>query len=157
MNTEERRRHIERLRQLPGQLAEVLRELSDTDVDTPYRPGGWTIRQVVHHLADAHMNGYVRMKLILTEDAPTLKAYDQNEWAKLPDVAVTPVASSLELLYALHDRWCILLERVDEAGWKRTGIHGERGLLTLEDLLRIYTEHGEKHLGHLRGMREGAR
>lgn len=149
MNAEERKQHIDRIRQAPDRVRKALDGLTESQLDTPYRTGGWTIRQVVHHLADSHMNAFVRMKLVLTEETPALKAYDQDDWAMLPDVTSAPLDGSLRILDGLHERWAILLEDLADANWARTGIHAERGVVTLENLLTTYADHGDKHVEHI--------
>jgi hypothetical protein len=151
--SEDHRKKIERIRALPSVLEEAVKGLNDRQLDTPYREGGWTVRQVVHHLADAHMNAFVRMKLILTEERPAIKPYDQNAWAALPDSAAMPIGVSMEILKGLHDRWALLLDRVKEDEWKRTAVHPERGEVTLEGQLTVYAGHGDKHVGHIMGLR----
>jgi hypothetical protein len=153
MTAPERAARIEQIRDLPSALHAALRGLTDEQLDTPYRPGGWTVRQVVHHLADSHMNAFVRMKLILTEDRPTLKPYDQNAWALLPDSSTAPLGASLALLDGLHARWTIVLTGVREEQWGRSARHPETGELTLEGLLQTYSAHCAKHLGHILGLR----
>jgi hypothetical protein len=149
----ERNEKIAKIRKLPEQLELAVKGLDEQQLDTPYRPGGWTVRQVVHHLADSHMNAYVRMKLMLTEDTPTLKPYDQDEWAKLVDSSKLPIRTSLSILKGLHDRWTFLLESLPDAAWNRAGHHPERGDVTLESMLTTYAGHGEKHIGHITGLR----
>ena len=149
----ERRQKIDGIRRLPAELEAAVQGLNDRQLDTPYRPGGWTIRQVVHHLADSHMNAFVRMKLILTEEKPTLKPYNQDAWANLPDTNAMSLQSSLAILKGLHERWCTLLESVPETAWSRTAIHPERGEVLLEGQLITYSSHGEKHVGHITGLR----
>jgi len=153
MTPEERRQKIAQIRALPSALEEAVRNLDDRKLDTPYREGGWTVRQVVHHLADAHINAYVRMKLILTEERPGIKTYDQNAWAATPDTLGMPVGASIGILKGLHERWARLLEGVDEGGWQRTAVHPERGEVTLERQLEVYAGHGEKHIGHIMSLR----
>ncbi len=149
----DRREKIERIRALPGELEEAVRGLGDEQLDTPYREGGWTVRQVVHHLADSHLNAFVRMKLILTEDHPTLKPYDQERWADRPDASETPIDPSLLILRGLHRRWVELLSGVEEAEWTRGADHPEDGRVTLEGLLRIYARHGANHVGQILQLR----
>jgi hypothetical protein len=149
----ERREKIERIRGFPAALEAVVEGLDDARLDTPYRDGGWTVRQVVHHLADSHLNGYARMKWILTEERPSLKSYEQDEWAALPDGRSAPIATSLAILRGLHARWAALLERIPEAGWSRAGAHPEVGAVTLDDLLDLYARHGESHLGQIAKLR----
>ena len=152
--SKEQKERIDKIRALPALVASAVKGLKDNQLDTPYREGGWTVRQVVHHLADSHMNAFVRMKLVLTEDTPSFKTYEQEEWAKLVDTAKLPVESSLMILKGLHERWVQLLEGLSPAAWKRTGIHPERGVMTLEELLSIYADHGEKHVGTIVKLRK---
>jgi hypothetical protein len=153
MTSEERRKKIDGIRTLPSALEEAVKGLNDKQLDTPYRDGGWTVRQVVHHLADAHMNAFIRMKLMLTEVKPTFKAYDQNAWAALSDTTQMPIGVSLEILRGLHDRWSMLLDRVAEGDWTKTAVHPERGEVTLEGQLNVYAGHGEKHVEHIKSLR----
>lgn len=153
MTSDERRRKIGKIRDLPSLLESAVRGLNDAQLDTPYRQGGWTVRQVVHHLADSHMNAVVRMKLILTEEKPALKPYDQDAWAKLPDTLKVPIGLSMEILRGLHDRWFRLLDSATDDAWGRAGYHPERGDVTFESMLNTYAEHGEKHVGQIMGLR----
>jgi DinB family protein len=143
---EERERRIEALRSFPPQARRAVQGMSDARLDTPYRAGGWTVRQVIHHLADSHMNAFVRMKLILAEDHPTLKPYDQDKWAALPDGREGAVEPSLAILDGVHARMVRLLEDQPDAAWSRTAFHPERGEVTLERILEIYSDHGAHHL-----------
>jgi hypothetical protein len=149
--TEQKLRHIriEKIRALPAQLEALVQNLSDADLHTHFIEGEWTVAQNVHHLADSHMNSFIRLKLILTEDKPTLKPYYQEKWAELPDSCDLPVASSLALLKGLHERWCILLDSLQDDDWKRSGLHPEVGVVTPDDLLRIYAAHGEDHIAQI--------
>jgi hypothetical protein len=153
MTPSDRKGHIEKIRALPALLESAVKGLSDAQLDTPYREGGWTVRQVVHHLADSHMNAFVRMKLILTEEHPALKPYDQDRWAALVDGAKLPVQSSLAIVRGLHERWVALMESTPESAWLRAGHHPERGDITLEKTLTIYSGHGEKHVQQIAGLR----
>lgn len=137
----------------PGPLRAVVSNLSESQLDTPYRPEGWTVRQVVHHLADAQMNWYIRTKLGLTEDQPTIKPYDEARWAELHDARTAPVEPSLVLLEALHRRWVELFRSLSEEQWKRTIVHPERGILVLENTLPMHVWHGEHHTAHIRELR----
>jgi uncharacterized damage-inducible protein DinB len=137
----------------PAQLRQAVSGLSDAQLDTPYRPEGWTLRQVVHHVPDSHLNAYVRFKLALTEDTPTIKPYDESEWARLPD-ARTPVEDSLALLEALHRRWVILLESMSAADFHRQLVHPERGQISNDWLLQLYAWHGRHHTGHVTSQRQ---
>lgn len=150
--TEQRLRQIriEKIRDLPAQLEALVQNLSDVDLNTHFIEGEWTVAQNVHHLADSHMNSFIRLKLILTEDKPTLKPYYQEKWAELPDSHDLPVASSLALLKGLHERWCVLLDHLQEQDWTRCGMHPEVGVITPDDLLRTYAGHGEGHLDQIK-------
>jgi hypothetical protein len=148
----ERTELINRIRQLPAKVEAVVNRLSDEQLDTPYRKDGWTVRQVVHHLADSHMNAFIRVKLLLTEEKPTLKPYDQDKWAMLADTARTPIASSLAILRGVHERWSVLFQNVSDAGWGRSGMHPETGVVTVEGLLSSYAGHGDNHLKQITGL-----
>jgi DinB superfamily len=149
----ERQDMIAKIQRLPADLEVAVKGLHKRQLDTPYREGGWTVRQVIHHLADSHLNGFVRMKLILTEERPTLKPYDQNAWAETVDVTQTPILSSLAILKGLHARWSALLEGLPEASFQRAAFHPEIGEVTLDDLLAIHARHGENHLAQIAGLR----
>jgi len=127
--------------------------LNEAQLDTPYGPGKWTVRQVVHHLADGHLNAFARFKLIMTEDHPTIKPYNQDLWAELADTVATPVEPSLQIIRGVHNRWGRLLRSIPESSWSRSAHHSERGEVTLESLLAIYGEHGEKHVGQITALR----
>jgi len=145
---------IDQIRRLPSQIEESVAGLTDEQLDTRYRDGGWTLRQVVHHVADAHLNAFIRMKLTMAEENPTIKPYDQDEWARFPDAAAFPVEASLSLLRGLHARWGALLENIAGEEWQRTAYHPEHGTMKLEDFLRIYARHGEHHVGQILGLRQ---
>jgi hypothetical protein len=153
MTTAERSEKIRRIADLPGILEKAVAGLNDTQLDTPYREGGWTLRQVVHHLADSHMNAMVRTKLMLTEEDPPLKGYNQEDWALLPDVRL-PIRPSLDVLKGLHERWSSLLQSISEQQWARTGLHSESGKMTLESILNTYSRHGENHVAQITGLRK---
>jgi len=146
---------IEAIRALPGEVRSTVTGLNDQQLDTPYRDGGWTVRQVVHHLADSHMNGFVRMRLIMTEDSPVLKPYDQDRWALLDDSRTLPLEPSLAILDGLHARWAALLGSIrDDGTWRRTAHHPESGEVMLESLLALYATHGRHHLAQIIQLRE---
>lgn len=145
---------IDDITQAPGKLRSALKDLSDSQLDTPYRPDGWTVRQVVHHVPDSHMNSYVRFKLALTEDEPTIKPYEEARWAELPDTKTTPVEVSLALLDSLHDRWVRLLRSLTPEQWKRSFRHPELGPMTLEKTLALYAWHGKHHVAHITELRK---
>ncbi|MGE5233343.1 MAG: YfiT family bacillithiol transferase [Acidobacteriota bacterium] len=155
MNTPaERREKITKLRDLPKQLQAAVKGLNKDQLLTPYREGGWTVAQVVHHLADSHMNAYVRMRLIATQENPTLNAYDQNVWAALKDSTQPSITASLAVLKGLHKRWVVFLKSRKKNDWKRVGLHPERGEVSLDDLLNIYSRHGENHVAQITGLRK---
>jgi len=128
--------------------------LDDAQLDTPYRPGGWTVRQVVHHLADSHINSYVRFRLALTEDQPAVKGYDQKTWAELPDARTAPVEVSQRLLERLHRRWVSLLESLSSDDFARCFRHSELGLVRLDTNLALYAWHSRHHTAHITGLRQ---
>ncbi len=149
-----REQAVRALSRLPGELRLAVENLSDVQLDTPYRDGGWTLRQVVHHVADSHLNAYARVKLALTEDAPTIKPYDEAAWAELPDSAL-PVEVSLTLLDSLHTRWVTLLEQLNEEQWERTFVHPEsKQVYTLAQAAAEYEWHGQHHAAHILRLRE---
>ena len=154
-NTPEiRAAHIETLRQLPERLGAAVSGLSDAQLDTPYRDGGWTVRQVVHHIADSHANSVIRFKLALTEDWPLIKPYDEKAWAELPDSKSLPIASSLVFIESMHARWVALLESMSEADFARGMNHPERGPFDLARTLAIYDWHSRHHVAHITALRE---
>jgi len=143
---------IGRLAAMPNKLYDAVSRLDDAHLDTPYRTGGWSVRQVVHHIADSHVNAYVRHKLTITEKDPPIKAYDENQWAKLAD-ANGPVGPSLLLVQALHERWVHCLRTQPENAFARTCVHSERGKMTLDDLVALYAWHGDHHVAHITQLR----
>lgn len=145
---------IAAIAQAPAQLRAAVAGLSPQQLDTPYRPGGWTVRQVVHHVPDSHLNAYVRFKLALTEQEPTIKPYDEAAWAELADSRATPIEVSLTLLDSLHQRWVALWRALQPADFVRTFRHPELGVLNLETLLRLYEWHGRHHTAHITSLRE---
>jgi hypothetical protein len=151
---EQRQELLHQIEQTPAHLRKAVNGLSPQQLDTPYRPDGWTVRQVVHHVPDSHLNAYIRFKLALTEDEPTIKPYAEDKWARLADTAATPVEVSLTLLDSLHDRWVRLLRSLQSEDWKRTFRHPELGLVTLEKNLAIYAWHGRHHVAHITSLRE---
>ena len=146
-----RREWIETIARFPHELKAELDGLVDADLALVYRPGGWTIRQVVHHCADSHINSLIRFKLALTEDKPTIKPYEEAEWAELPDTTDTPVSWSIQLLEGLHARWAFLLRRMEDEDYERTLHHPEMNRdLSLNRLLDLYQWHCRHHLEHVR-------
>jgi hypothetical protein len=145
---------IDGIERTPDALRTAVRGLSDTQLDTPYRPGGWTVRQVVHHVPDSHMNAFIRFKLGLTENTPTIKPYDEAEWAKLADVHDTPIETSLTLLGALHDRWVRLLRGMQPADFARQINHPDWDApLSLDTILALYAWHGPHHVAHITSLK----
>jgi hypothetical protein len=155
LTASDRKALIDRIAQTPDRLREAVAGMDDAMLDTPYRPGGWTVRQVVHHLPDSHMNAYVRLKLAATETEPTIKPYEEAEWAKLADSS-GPISVSLDLLTALHARWTALMRSFGDADWRRSYMHPESGRTPLDKMLQLYAWHGEHHVAHVRGVRERA-
>jgi len=151
---EQRRSFIGEIESAPAKLRNAVKGLSDQELDTPYRPGGWTLRQVVHHVPDSHMNAYVRFKLALTEDNPTIKPYQEARWAELTDGRTAPVEVSLALLDSLHHRWVSLLRSLTPADWERPFQHPELGPVTLEKNLALYAWHGKHHVAHITSLRD---
>ncbi len=149
-----RREWIEAIAAAPAAVRAAVAGLGDEQLDTPYRPGGWTVRQVVHHLPDSHLNAYVRLKLALTEEEPTIKTYEEARWAELPEARTAPIEVSLALLDALHRRWVMLLEDLPAAAFGRALHHPEWGRMSVDDLLGIYAWHGRHHVAHITGLRE---
>jgi hypothetical protein len=145
---------IEEIERLPAALRAAVRDLSPQQVETPYREGGWTVRQVVHHLPESHMNAFIRFKLALTEDQPTIKPYAEELWAKLPDVESTPLEVSLALLASLHGRLVYLLRSLQPEDWKRSFHHPQLGSVPLEKNLALYSWHGRHHLAHITELRQ---
>ena len=138
----------------PSALRAAVAGLSQQRLDTAYREGGWTVRQVVHHLPDSHMNAYVRFKLALTEDEPTIKPYAEDRWAELADSKSAPIEVSLTLLDSLHERWVRLLQSLSSEDWKREFRHPELGVVPLEKNLALYAWHGKHHVAHVTELRK---
>ena len=150
----QRNRFIDEIAAAPTRLRTSIAGLSTEQLDTPYRPGGWTVRQVVHHVPESHMNSYIRFKLALTEDAPTIKPYDEARWAELADVRVTPLEVSLTLLQSLHERWVTLLRTLSEADFSRQFKHPDIGVISLDRNLALYAWHGKHHVAHITSLRD---
>lgn len=149
----ERQDRIDEIRRLPGALREAVHDLTDDQLDTRYRPEGWTLRQVVHHVPDSHLNGYVRFKKGVTEDEPPITTYQEAEWAELEDARTAPVEPSLSLLERLHFRWVRFLESLPAEAWSRSVLHPESGSVTLDRLLQLYAWHGRHHVAHVTELR----
>ncbi len=150
---EDRRRAIARIEATPRLMRAAVADLSDPQLDTPYRPGGWTARQVVHHLPDSHLNSYTRFKLAVTEDTPTIRTYEEALWAELPEARTAPVELSLALLDALHARWVLFLRNLSAADFARCFRHPAHGVVTLDWALDYYAWHGDHHVAHVAGLR----
>ena len=148
-----RAQRIDAIAAAPQQLRLAVAGLSDEQLDTPYRPGGWTVRQTVHHVADSHMNAFVRFRLGLTEDNPTIKPYDEKAWSELPDMRL-PIDVSLRLLDALHERLVHLLRSQPGSAFERLIFHPENGPMTLDAMVSLYAWHGRHHTAHITGLRD---
>ncbi len=152
---EQRREWIDDIAGLPALVGAAVNGLDDAQLDTPYRPGGWTVRQVVHHLPDSHLNSYLRFRKALTEDRPTISGYDEAAWAELTDARAAPVALSLTLLEGLHARWVVLLRSLRPQDYARAFVHPESGReVELERNLALYAWHGRHHLAHITSLKE---
>jgi uncharacterized damage-inducible protein DinB len=146
---------INEIAETPMHLRAAVKGLSEAQFDTPYREGGWTVRQVIHHIPDSHLNAYVRFKLGLTEVNPTIRPYEESRWAELPDTAATQVGVSLMLLEALHRRWVILMRSIQNGQWARTEVHPEyQKQFRLDELLALYAWHGKHHVAHITSLRD---
>lgn len=145
---------IEEIEQTPAKLTDAIRGLKPGQLDTPYREGGWSVRQVIHHVADSHINSYIRFRLALTEDEPTITPYAEELWAELPDARTAPPEVSLALLQPLHQRWVMLLHSLAEPDWNRAFRHPELGPVTLNKALQLYAWHGRHHTAHITKLRE---
>jgi uncharacterized damage-inducible protein DinB len=150
----ERRTAIDAMTAAPRLLRHAVTGLSDSQLDTPYRPGGWTVRQLVHHVADSHMNAYTRFRLALTEENPTIKPYEEAKWAELSDARTLPIEVSLTLLDAMHERLVTLLRAINDNAFQRTLSHPENGPMTIDTLLNIYSWHGRHHVAHVTALKE---
>lgn len=145
---------INHIAEAPARLRAAIEGLNQEQLETPYRPEGWTVRQVVHHVADSHVNAYIRLKLALTEETPTIKPYDEARWAELEDSRTTPLEISLQLLESLHQRWVVLLRSLNETDLQRTFRHPDLGNLTISQLIGLYSWHSRHHTAHITGLRE---
>jgi len=153
-NERERQKFLDDIEEAPARLKDVVQDLSDKQLDTPYREGGWTVRQVVHHVPDSHLNSYIRFKWALTEEEPTIKPYCEDRWAELADSKSTPIQVSLTLLDSLHQRWTNLLRSFKPEDWNKTLRHPELGVMTLDKMLALYAWHGKHHVAHIKRLRE---
>ena len=144
---------IDAIAQLPARIRDAVAGLSDAQLDTRYRPGGWTVRQLVHHVADSHMNGLIRTKLALTEDVPTIKPYDENAWSTLADMQL-PIAVSLGILDGVHARWTAVWRALRPTDFAREFRHPEIGVMTLDTQLQSYAWHSRHHVAHITSLRQ---
>jgi hypothetical protein len=151
---EMRARFIEDIAAGPTRLREAVTGLNDQQLDTRYRPGGWTVRQVIHHVADSHINSYCRFRLALTETEPRVKAYEEKDWAELADAKTMPVEVSLVLLESLHSRWVTLLRSLGDADFARTFHHSQMGPVSLDTNLALYSWHTKHHAAHITSLRD---
>lgn len=154
LSEEQKARFLDDIEQTPARLRAAVKGLSEQQLDTPYRDGGWTVRQVVHHVPDSHLNSYIRFKLALTEEEPTIRPYFEDRWAELPEAKTAPIELSLSLLQDLHKRWMLMLRAIQPAEWKRNFRHPEIGLMSLEKNLALYAWHGRHHVAHVTALRE---
>ena len=150
MTLAERQERISRLRSLPANLERLVISLSDTELKICYMATEWSVQQIVHHLVDSHMNSVIRLKLILSEERPPLKGYDQDAWADQADVALTPISASLAILHGLHERWGNLFDSLTDEQYQRVGVHSEIGDVSVDDLLDSYADHGEIHIDQIK-------
>ena len=148
---------VQQIEAAPSLARQAVRGLEDRQLDTPYRPGGWTVRQVVHHLPDSHMNAYIRFKLALTEEEPTIRPYDESLWAQVPEARTGPVTLSLDLLDALHRRWVAAIRALPPEAFEREFRHPEIGIMSLNQQLALYAWHGRHHVAQITNLaaREG--
>jgi hypothetical protein len=153
-NEAERNKFIQDIEETPVKLRAAIHGLSEEQLSTPYREGGWTVRQVIHHVPDSHLNSYIRFKLALTEDEPTIKPYMEDRWAELADSRVTPIETSLSLLDSLHRRWVLLLRSFRADDWKKCFRHPELGLVSLDKNVALYSWHGRHHVAHITALRQ---
>lgn len=154
LSDSERQTLIDQIAATPERMRAAVAGLNDKQLDTPYRPEGWTVRQVVHHVPESHMNSYVRFKLAITEDEPTIKPYFEDRWAMLDDAQTAPVDLSLDLLDALHERWVWFLRSLRDADFQRTFRHPDLGVVSLDKNIALYAWHGRHHVAHITSLRE---
>ncbi len=147
------RKSIDMIAACPKALRAAVAGLSDAQLDTPYRDGGWTVRQVVHHVPDSHMNAYIRCKLAMAENHPRIKAYEQDDWARFDDARVGPIGVSLSILDALHERWVTFLRSLPEPAFRRTIDHPDNGTMSLAHIVFLYDWHGRHHVAHITSLR----
>ena len=151
---DERPQLIAMIAAAPQKFRAAVHGLNDQQLDTPYRPEGWTVRQVIHHIADSHMNSYLRMKFAVTEKDPLVKAYDEAVWARLHDAATMPIEPSLQVIDGLHARWANFLGSLTEPEWARAFVHSENGPMRVDTALSLYVWHSQHHAAHITRLRE---
>jgi uncharacterized damage-inducible protein DinB len=154
MDSSQVRNWIDEIQEAPAKLRSAVEGLTDHQLDTPYRAGGWTVRQVVHHVPDSHLNAYVRFRLAITEDEPTIRPYDEAAWAELDDARSGPIEVSLRLIAALHERWVRLARTISPDGLARRLYHPEQGKMRLDEVLSSYAWHGRHHIAHITRLRD---
>jgi hypothetical protein len=157
LSNQERQVMIDQIAETPRKMREAVKGLNDQQLDTPYRPEGWTVRQVVHHVPESHLHSYTRFKLAITEDEPTIKPYFEDRWARLEDAQSAPVELSLDLLDALHGRWVWFLRSLRDEDFQRTFRHPELGVVSLDKNVALYAWHGRHHVAHITSLRERER
>jgi hypothetical protein len=148
------KQYIKDIEDTPANLRNAVAGLNEAQLDTPYREDGWTIKQVVHHVPDSHMNAYIRFKLALTEGQPVVKTYEEDLWAELKDTFLTPISVSLDLLDFLHKRWVVLLRSLEKEDFDRTYMNPQSGLFNLKQALGMYSWHGRHHIAHITELRK---
>jgi len=153
LDDEQRRAFIGKIEETPAQMRAAVAGLTEEQLDTPYRPEGWTVRQVVHHVPESHLNSYVRLKLAITEDEPTIKPYFEDRWAELDDARQAPIALSLDLMDALHGRWVWFLRSLKQSDFQRTFRHPELGVVSIDKNIALYAWHGQHHVAHITSLR----
>lgn len=153
LTDDQRAAFIGKIEETPARMRVAVAGLNDEQLDTPYRPGGWTVRQVVHHVPESHLNSYVRFKLAITEDEPTIKPYFEDRWAELDDARQAPIALSLDLLEALHRRWVWFLRSLKQADFQRTFRHPDLGIVSVDKNIALYAWHGQHHVAHITSLR----
>lgn len=156
ISDQQRQECIRQISEAPVNLRAAVKGLNEQQLNTPYRDGGWTVRQVVHHLPDSHLNAYIRFKLALTEQEPPIKTYHENLWAELHDARTAPVETSLTLLESLHTRWVIFLQSLKPEDFNRTFRHPDQGVKKINMLLQLYAWHGRHHVAQITSLRERA-
>jgi uncharacterized damage-inducible protein DinB len=154
VSDDDRHSLISKIEELPARMRAAVAKLNEKQLDTPYRPEGWTVRQVVHHVPESHLNSYTRFKLALTEDEPTIKPYFEERWAELADAREAPIELSLDLLESLHRRWVWFLRSLDAKDFERTFRHPELGLVSLDKNVALYVWHGQHHVAQITALRE---